>query len=525
MMALVAWIVSGLWLAMQFGPMLRGYLLSDSLSFMFTAAQWHADGVWSALREHLTEGFQHGLKGWRPLMLAFFSLDYWLYESNAVGWRLMHLGLHAANAVLLATLLARLLGKGFWPGLAAAALFVSFAATVETAAWVADGGQVIAMSCALLSAHLLLSSKGQANLAWGASVVMAGLAMAAKETGVLALLFCTLVVLMQATAPRGALATVWHAIRRLWPYLGMLTAYLILRWALFGDPLLVFEHRPSSQLDVARWLTKLDALWHALAPSTNAANIDLTVRWITAAATLVAITRLLLGCVNKGYWMVMALLLVSLISLPLLPTSTTGEGGRHLYFLSAFWSMTVATLLCGTDPSRHQTTPAIPIVRMLLLTATLGGQAWLQTMLSSPWLQASQSMLQLRASLASLASTGPQQQRLVIAPDRVENAYFARNAQVAITSPPMQAMALSPPLHLTTPELVELLAQHLQLDAHTPTWCWSVTDGALKPFDLSALDNAQSLPQLRRIYRKAGCEHIAKTLRRSSLQRRYQESP
>ncbi|GJM08467.1 MAG: hypothetical protein DHS20C11_07430 [Lysobacteraceae bacterium] len=500
-------------IAVNFGPMLAGQLLSDSLGYVYQAQIWQQQGFLSSLSGYLGEGFQDGLMAWRPLMLSLFSAEFAWFGANATAWRAIHLCLHLLNCVLIGALMQRLWGGDRLAALMATLLFASFAATVETVAWVADGGQVLAMALALGSA-LCLPSQSTSNRIW-LSVLMAALAMSAKETGVLAVLLCALVALSQQPVS-SVFSRVLATLRTISPHLAVLLLYLVLRWWLFDDPTLVFEHRPAEQFTLGQLPAKLDALWLAFGPaSIDAPVIGTVVRWLTAITTVVAIAALLLA--NKHRLLAVAtvacLLLLTAASLPLLQTGLPGQGGRHLYFWALLWSIVLAGSLVAV---RATATETIKHGLLVCLVVTVLGQALLQHRMAAPWVRASHSMAELIDSIAIVAS--PSEPPLLIAPDRLGSVYFARNAQGAMTSQPLQSPDLSDSAYLTTPELVWPLLDYLALESTPAAYCWSVQTGHWQAVSLAALDKALTMPQLRSIYRRAACEDIAASVRRNSLQ-------
>jgi hypothetical protein len=140
---------------------------------------------------------------YRPLRTAMFAVDRQLFGTSPSGWHWASLALHAANALLVLRLLARILvpPPGTAPessrtrGLAAAAfgaaLFAVHPVTVECVAWISSRGDLLALFLLLLA--LDVGSRPGAARAAGAAALVA-LACLAKESAVVGFLLLPLYV-------------------------------------------------------------------------------------------------------------------------------------------------------------------------------------------------------------------------------------------------------------------------------------------------------------------------------------------
>ncbi|MBI5211219.1 MAG: tetratricopeptide repeat protein [Elusimicrobia bacterium] len=119
----------------------------------------------------------HG--NWYPLTLASHALDVQLFGLAPWGHHLTSLLIHAANALLLFSLLGRL-SKDAWRGAFVAAVFAVHPLQVESVAWVAERKNLLSTLFCLLTlrayaAHAQRPSAGRyaAVLAWFAAALMA----------------------------------------------------------------------------------------------------------------------------------------------------------------------------------------------------------------------------------------------------------------------------------------------------------------------------------------------------------------
>ncbi len=137
---------------------------------------------WSDLVGVFTEPFMDGLHPtasfYRPLTALSLALDHALYGLNATGYHVTTLLLHATAATLLGVWLRDLFGS-LAPVALAAALFAVHPAHVETLAYIARRGDVIALVFGL--AALVAGERRRPGLA-ALLIVLAALG---KETGLL----------------------------------------------------------------------------------------------------------------------------------------------------------------------------------------------------------------------------------------------------------------------------------------------------------------------------------------------------
>lgn len=130
---------------LAFAPSLRGGFLWDDDAYitsnpLITAA----DGLWRIWfsRDAPSQYF--------PLVYSMFRAEHGLWGPNPLGYRLVNLLLHLANAVLLWDILRRLGLRGAW---VAAAVFAVHPVQVESVAWIAERKNTLSVFFYLLSAR------------------------------------------------------------------------------------------------------------------------------------------------------------------------------------------------------------------------------------------------------------------------------------------------------------------------------------------------------------------------------------
>lgn len=121
---------------------------------------------------------------YRPLVLAFNQLDYFLWGTNFVGWRLMNMGLHLMNSWMVYFLAGRMRNDyrlGFLAGL----LFAIHPLHPEPVTWISGRTDVLA-ACFYLGAFVFFLRFRQVRLkGWAAaSLLCFALALMSKEAAI-----------------------------------------------------------------------------------------------------------------------------------------------------------------------------------------------------------------------------------------------------------------------------------------------------------------------------------------------------
>jgi len=165
---------------------------------------------------------------YRPLVMLSFALDHRLHGSNSGGYHLTNIALHALSALALFALLRRR-GARPWSAGALAAGWALLPRLAEVGAWISGRADGLAGLFVLL-----------ALIVWGPSLARRGLAstligvgLLAKESAAAGV--AALVCLEWAAArPLGVRQQSARVVRRVWPLLVALGAYLALRLTLIG---------------------------------------------------------------------------------------------------------------------------------------------------------------------------------------------------------------------------------------------------------------------------------------------------
>lgn len=118
-----------------------------------------------------------------PMTYTVFRFEHALWGLNPIGYHLVNVLLHAANALLVGQMLVRLAVPGAW---LAAGLFALHPVNVESVAWISELKNVLSVFFCLTSAHAWLSfiieSNCRRRLAYTAALVLFILALFSKTT-------------------------------------------------------------------------------------------------------------------------------------------------------------------------------------------------------------------------------------------------------------------------------------------------------------------------------------------------------
>lgn len=169
---------------------------------------WH--GLWAIWAE------PRSLPQYYPLVHTSFWLEWQCWGSNALGYHLVNVALHACAAVLFGQLLARLAVPGAW---AAALWFCAHPMHVESVAWITERKNLLSLVCALAAAHAYASWRSDPQRRWLVRAALWFLAALASKS-------------VTATLPGAWLVLVWWQDGRIgkrdaWPLgLGLLLGAL-----------------------------------------------------------------------------------------------------------------------------------------------------------------------------------------------------------------------------------------------------------------------------------------------------------
>ncbi len=420
-----------------------GAFLSDDFGYLHVIA--HADreqllAKWVFTR--FVEPLGAGNFAYRPIAAITWAIDWRVFGAWAAGWRMHSLALHLANAALVYCIASRwIFGRMRLHGAAMlpAVLFAVFPFAGETTFWPAARADVLA---ALFSLLFLATLDGGPRVAGvyrqAIRVTFVCAALLSKESalplaGVALLVDLALRASREGPPSRSQFAAYLRfATLDLTPSWLAFAAYIAWRSVLFGTPLKVY---PQSTLpgNPGEYLERLASYGGLFA---RQPGIDPPWLWALVAGLLMA---LLVGVViasRDGYQRAVPLVLacaLSALGYVLAPALLSGvdpqvsDGGRNLY---------VAWLYVALGAGLAAT-----LTRISLATgvAAIGWMLVAQAGSLSQWQNAA---LQMRVLLGAIPSFGKQlgddQYALLLVPDHIGVALFARNAEGAIVDWPIQ---------------------------------------------------------------------------------------
>ena len=426
---------------------LRGFagaFLSDDYGYVHVIAHMDQDQVlakWALA--HLVEPVAAGNFAYRPLTILSWVIDWMIFGSWAAGWRIQSLMLHLASTALVYCIAAQwMFGRVRWHGsaLLPAALFAAFPFAGEATFWPSSRADDLA---ALFSLLFLATLDGGPRVAGlrrqTARVTLLGAALLSKESAVpLAAVAIVVDFALRATRDgppsRSQLASyVGFVALDLAPSGLLFAAYVAWRKILFGTPLKVY---PQSTLPAnpGEYLERLASYGDLFARQTG---IDTPWRWsLIATALLVTLVAcIVIGWRNRHHRGVPLVLACGLGGLlyalsPALLSSVDaeiGDGGRNLYTAWVYVSL------------------AVGLAATFTRIGTVAGLAAIVWMLSaqerslSQWQVAASEMRPLLAAVPSLAKGfDADQYALLLLPDHIGHALFARNAEGGIVDWPIQ---------------------------------------------------------------------------------------
>lgn len=419
---------------------LGGGFLSDDLAHV---AMIHGEDARSALPAwvlaRFVEPLGNGTFAYRPLAFASYALDWWIWRENAAGWRATSVALFVANAVAAGALvwcwLAGHAPHARFAALLGACMLAAYPFVGEISWWLVGRFDLLACLFGLL--YLIALPLDRASSPGRHALRLAFLACAlwSRESAVPLPLIATLLAFCVAfadaePAARRA-AALRTTIRETAPSWLLLAAYLGWRYALFGSVLKVYQGSTAPR-SLPEWWARTSGVADIVAANVGAHALA----WTVAAVALVAALVVVNVHGPGGNARVRALappLLAGLVLYAAAPalsfpvSSAGGEGARHFYPAWLYASLLAALLVAR----RRAAWP----FGIALVAVLLAGQA--QSL--RQWHAAGTTMDAVAAGVARFAPTvGDRQYALLLLPDHVGAALYARTAQGAIVAPPLQ---------------------------------------------------------------------------------------
>jgi len=449
-----------------------GAFLSDDFGYLHVIA--HADreqllAKWVFTR--FVEPLGAGNFAYRPIAAITWAIDWRVFGTWAAGWRMHSLALHLANAALVYCIASRwIFGRMRLHGAAMlpAVLFAVFPFAGETTFWPAARADVLA---ALFSLLFLATLDGGPRVAGvyrqAIRVTLVCAALLSKESalplaGVALLVDLALRASREGPPSRSQFAAYLRfATLDLTPSWLAFAAYIAWRSVLFGTPLKVYP-RSTLPANPGEYLERLASYGGLFA---RQPGIDPPWLWALVAGLL--ILALLVGVViasRDRYQRAVPLVLacaLSALGYVLAPALLSGvdpqvsDGGRNLYVAWLYVSLGAGL--------------AATLTRISLATgvAAIGWMLVAQAGSLSQWQNAA---LQMRVLLGAIPSFGKQlgddQYALLLVPDHIGVALFARNAEGAIVDWPIQ-----------TQEYLTVMAGMTEFDI--PGWREHFVDGSI----------------------------------------------
>ena len=208
-------------------PILGGYFISDDNTFIASLVEEAS----SLLRgEKLGDWFfATGAVFLRPVVQWLFLLNFWVWNTNATGYYLTNLGLHALNAFLV-YLLTLQITRHRVGALAAGLLFALHPIHAESVSWIVDCVDLLGTFFLLLSAvYFVLFRQKSRRLYYAVALVSYVLAALTKEsTLTLPAIFLAYDLLFTWRVLH------WNILKAQLPIWFMLPGYIALRFLLFG---------------------------------------------------------------------------------------------------------------------------------------------------------------------------------------------------------------------------------------------------------------------------------------------------
>ncbi|MAE72198.1 MAG: hypothetical protein CME06_17225 [Gemmatimonadetes bacterium] len=357
LLALLAWapaLASPFWLD-DFLQLERAEAVWKDLGALFTGFRfgpadvtplWLANADWSVYY-------------FRPLVQAFFALDWGIWGDLPAGYHLTNSLLHAIATLLVAAVAARF-SRDARTGLIAGAIFAVHPSHQDSVAWITGRTDLIAAIpfLAALLAHLRWR-EGSKRRAWGlTAVLLLSLAFLAKESAAAFPLLVALLAWLDAS-PSPWRRRIAASFAAAWPSILVTTAYIALRMATggFGSPGSAYLSSPTSADFVLvafwRYFLYLANLVFLIPVEPVVVGPALAARpavVIALSSTLVLLTWGAHRLVRPSRAVIVGLLFVLVTLLPAIPVV---EGQRFLYLPSAGYALALGAALAAWKDRRR----------------------------------------------------------------------------------------------------------------------------------------------------------------------------
>ena len=511
-------------MAMQFRG-ITGAFLGDDFSHLDLMSR--VDGqpsLWSWTLARFHEPLGNGTFAYRPLTFASFALDWIAYRDSAAGWRITSLVIYSANAILAGAIVMRWL-RGQSPhallgGVAAGCALFAYPFVGEVSYWLAGRFDLLACLFTLLFLLALPLDRRSSPALHLLRMAFLICALLSKESAIPLPLTATLLVFASAVAGRerdgsNFLRGVKSAAAEMWPAWMVLGAYLLWRTWLFGSPMKVY---PSQSL-----ASGLFEYWQRFTGIADIARGNIGAYFgAWAIVALLLFLAFLFTCIRSrrnipkaSIALMLALLacmtlylLAPAISFPV--SSPDGEGGRNFYIAWAYASLLLGVAMAWPPPPWK--------IGAALVALMLAGQ-W-QSL--AQWQFAGRQMNEVIAGVDKIAaSIRDDQYALLLLPDHIGVAMFARTAQDSIVIPPTQHQNYLPRMAVMVSEDFATWSRYISegkvaeikgISRFDPAnfvglYCWNPAKSAFVPLTAGnvAVDSSLWLATAEKNFPQSGC--------------------
>lgn len=380
------------------------------------------------------EGLQIGF--YRPFGQASWIFSALMSGADPAGWRILNLLLHLLNGWLVYRLVARLAQSQATPATAwlAAATFWLYPLAPEASVWIAGRYDLLALAGTLFACERHLASRRLFDTARLLSLTALAFALGSKEAAIAApALFFLSGLIVTERRPSGVGTLAWltrsiaRSLRDCLPALLLLAAYFLLRKYLFGDSVRVYSaFQPLLAFEPAEFLRRLVAMAPVLREPFGAAA-----PWLMAVIAGVLGTGFVaaLRCAQWLRWWLLPGVATALTVVAVLvhfPGAEPSGMDARFFYATGAW-LAVWLFLPFSD-----TRLALP--RALCATILLPTFAAFLSLSIAPWRDAGLAMRELLPAIVRLSAQldADGEYGIVLVPDHLRTAVFARNAQGAI---------------------------------------------------------------------------------------------
>ena len=408
---------------LSYAPLLGRDFTSEDFLLIRLARQWPPWQDLGALLAGPWLGIEV-VRFYRPVAQLLLGLEARWFGGEAAAYNLVHLAFHAANALLVHRLAARLL-PGRWPAALAALLFALHPFHPNAVSFIASYATLFAGTALFGSAVAWEAWRATSPTAgrYAAALLLYAAATACYEAAValpLALLLWELLV-PEAAGP--APAPLGRRMAATLPFFAVAGVYLLLRSALFGEVVAGYE-ATARRLSPAGWpqlaadaLVSLQRLFHPELDPAVPGWAPVTILGLAASLPiLLAVLRPPSWRRELGVWL-FAWSWTAVFLAPFAFEPPVPANGRFAYLAAAGAALALGRL-AATAWAGRRAAPARAAVSWLALALVVGvGALWVTELASAvgDMRRAGETARRVRSELAALAAAAPPGGPLLVA--------------------------------------------------------------------------------------------------------------